>query len=217
MITIGRTWIKRCGFTLRYFLNFSVHFRRGGLINPDRFLHPAVANGVQNAKGSQSVDISCVFWEVEWDFDVSLSSEIVDLSRFNFHDDFHQTGAVSQVAVVQVHGTFTMRNWIGIQMLNSSGIERTRSSHDPVDFVAFGQQQFGQIRSILKRGKEHLTLNEIYWWWQNNSTCPVTPVMRARLTTSFETASAMIGNAQTCFFSSNSTKSLQFKWIIHLL
>ena len=178
MITIGRTRIERCVFILRCFLRFSEQFRRGGLKDPDRLLKSADANGIDDAQGAQSVDISRVHRQREWSTDVRLSSQIVDLIRLNFINDFEETGAVGKVAVVQVHGTCTMSTTIGREMFIFRGVERTRFPHDPVHLVAFGQQQFGQIGSILQTRKRT--------WGKERRigrgdccTCPLTPVKSA--------------------------------------
>lgn len=35
--------------------------------------------------------------------DMALGTKIVDLCRFDFIDDFHKAGAVSEVTIVQLH------------------------------------------------------------------------------------------------------------------
>ena len=48
--------------------------------------------------------------------------------------------------------------WIGIKMIDTRGVECARATNDPMDFVAFLEQQIGEITAILSgnAGNERL-------------------------------------------------------------
>ena len=70
-----------------------------------------------------------------------------------------------------------MSDRIRVEMFNAAGVKRTRSSNHSMHFVAFAQQQFGQVRTVL----QFWFLQTIIKQWATNPTCPEMPVMRATL------------------------------------
>lgn len=90
--------------------------------------------------------------------DMALSGEVVDLCRLNLADYFNKTTGVGHVAVMQFHLALSVAFGIFVEMLDSCCVEGARSSDDPVDFVAFFNEEFRQIRAILDRTHKSYTL-----------------------------------------------------------
>jgi hypothetical protein len=76
--TIWTAWVERRRLALGCFHNFSVQFRRRGLIKSDVLLESASADGSEEAEGAKSVDITGVFGHFEGDFNVGLCTKVVD-------------------------------------------------------------------------------------------------------------------------------------------
>ncbi len=75
-------------------------------------------------------------------------AQVIDLIRLHFLQDTGQVGAIGQVTVVQVEFRVSgMR--ILKDMIHALGVKRGGTTFDSVHFVAFFQQKFCQIRTIL--------------------------------------------------------------------
>lgn len=63
-------------------------------------------------------------------FDVALGSQVVDLCGFYFINDLHQAGAVSEVAVVQLH-VFRRETYHYMEETHMSSTYRKQSNFKP--------------------------------------------------------------------------------------
>jgi hypothetical protein len=63
-------------------------------------------------------------------------------------DDADEVGRIRQIAVVQMQPDAVLV-WILIKMIDPVGIERGGAALDTVDFVAFGEQQLGEVGTVL--------------------------------------------------------------------
>jgi hypothetical protein len=79
---------------------------------------------------------------------VALGGEIVDLVGLGLLDDPDQVGRVGQVAVMQEEVRVLLVRVL-VDMVDPLGVELARSALDAVDRVAFLEQEFGQILSVL--------------------------------------------------------------------
>ena len=79
---------------------------------------------------------------------MALSRQVINLFR---RERIHQTQdplGASQIAEVKVQTPFRQGR-IFVNVVNASCIERTRPAHNPMHFVSFGEEQFGEIGAIL--------------------------------------------------------------------
>src|SRR3990170_6099563 len=88
--------MERSKFSLWPFLGFAEHFRTGSLVEPNSRID--YAYGLNEAGHAQAVDIPCVYWLLKRQSDIALSSQIVDLFRF---DPFEHSQNVTELE--QVH------------------------------------------------------------------------------------------------------------------
>ena len=79
---------------------------------------------------------------------MALGAEIVDLFRGNLFDQSVEIAGICQISVVEKE-TDAFQMGILVQMVDSSRVERAGAAHDAVNLVAFIQQQFRQIRTVL--------------------------------------------------------------------
>ena len=78
---------------------------------------------------------------------MTLRREVVDLVGFNIKKEISDTRSVGQIAMMQHESRMIVRVFVNV--VDSRRVECARSADKPVDFVAFLEEQFGQIGSIL--------------------------------------------------------------------
>ena len=77
-----------------------------------------------------------------------LRAEVVDFVGLDLLDDPDQVGRVGEVAVMQNElAVVDMR--VLVEMVDPVGVEQGRAAFDAVDGVAFLEQEFGEIGTIL--------------------------------------------------------------------
>jgi hypothetical protein len=81
---------------------------------------------------------------------VRLRAQIIDFIGPDALQDSAQSGAIGQIAIVQVHPRSRFVR-IGIDAVQAARIKRGGAAHDPVHLVVLRQQEFGQKRAILAR------------------------------------------------------------------
>ena len=82
------------------------------------------------------------------DFHVALRAEVIDLIGLDLLEHAAQRGPVGQIAVMQREiGAADMR--VMIEVIDTVGVEEAGAAHQPVNLVAFAEEQFGQIRPVL--------------------------------------------------------------------
>ena len=79
---------------------------------------------------------------------MALGDEVVEFVGLHLLEDADQAGGVGQVAVVEDEAPVGgMR--ILVEMVDAVGVEQRAAALDTVDFVAFLQQEFGEIATVL--------------------------------------------------------------------
>jgi hypothetical protein len=139
--------IERGEFRLRYLLHFSEHLTRRRLVESG--FHPRLPPRLQQPHRARRVDIQGVFCAVKADFDMALGAQIVNLVRLDFQEKSDQRSGICQVAIVEVRGGTVSR--LRPNRIQPLAVEGAGSANEPMHFVTFGYQQFGQIRTILAR------------------------------------------------------------------
>ena len=85
---------------------------------------------------------------MEADGDVALGAEVVDLVGLDFFEDAAEAGAVAEVAVVEDHAGVGVVG-VGVEVVDAVGVEGAGAADDAVDFVAFGEQELGEVGAVL--------------------------------------------------------------------
>ena len=80
--------------------------------------------------------------------------EVVNLIGLHFLNDADEVGAVRQVTVMQLEADISVVRVL-VQVVDAIGIKEGGSAFDPVHLIAFLQQQFGQIRTVLPRDSRY--------------------------------------------------------------
>ena len=147
--SVRATRRKRRCFALRR-RRGAVHLRRAGLVEPHRFFRSrdVFARRLEQAKRACGNDISGVFGLVEGDFYVTLCGQIINLDRAHPGEDVSKAGRIRQIAVMQEKACFRIMR-IAVEMIDSGGVKGTGATDDTMDFIAFSQEEFSQIRSVL--------------------------------------------------------------------
>jgi hypothetical protein len=85
---------------------------------------------------------------VEADPHVRLGGQVVYLVRVDRRDQRDQSGSVAQVAVVQEEaGARLVR--IDVEVVDARRVERGGTADQAMHLVTLGQQQFGQVGTVL--------------------------------------------------------------------
>ena len=65
------------------------------------FLEAAGAYGIEQAQGTEGVNVACILRHVEGDLYVRLGPEVVYFGWLDLRDDIHEVGAIRKVSVVE--------------------------------------------------------------------------------------------------------------------
>src|SRR5690349_10200084 len=79
---------------------------------------------------------------------MALGAEIVDLVGPDLLNDPTQIGGVGQVAVVQAKPDILLM-WILVKVINARRIEGGRPPLQPMNEIAFREEQFGKVGAVL--------------------------------------------------------------------
>ena len=133
--SIGTAWVKRRGFFLGNFLHQTIELGCAGLVEACFLFQTQNANGLQQAQGTNTVHVSCVFRAFKADGHVALSAQVIYFIRLCFLHDADEVAGVAQVAIVQLEvGVLDM--WVLVNVVNALGVEQRRTTLDAVDDVA---------------------------------------------------------------------------------
>mmetsp|Transcript_16924 Transcript_16924/g.34727 ORF Transcript_16924/g.34727 Transcript_16924/m.34727 type:complete len:239 (-) Transcript_16924:116-832(-) len=146
--SIWRPRVERSGFRLGHLLDLSVQLTCRRLVKADRLLHSTCANCVQHAQDADAVTISCVLGHVKRNLDVTHSTKVVNLSRTNLRYDGDEVGCVAKIAIVkeQLHTSVVA---VFVNVVNATGVEGGGATNDAMHGVAFVEEQFREVASIL--------------------------------------------------------------------
>lgn len=148
---------------------FSVQFRRGRLVELHRFLQATRSNGVEKAQRTHGIYLCRVLAQLKGHLDMALGGQIVDLTRLDELNQLYKISTVRYITVVQ------LQSIVRVQVANPARVEGTRPSNNSVHLVVLGQEQFGQVGTILWKLYEQLGDFELNPF----PTCPVMPLIRA--------------------------------------
>ena len=127
-------------------LCFAKHLAGRGLI--ETRLDPGFANRLQQSHRLRSGNVGCIFRTVETHAHMALCGQIINFFGLDLRHEPRQGAGVAQISIVQKQPV-AARVRVFINRVEPSGVERARAPDDAVDFVALGQQQFRQIRTVL--------------------------------------------------------------------
>ena len=105
-------------------------------------------NRFQHAQCAHRVGIRRVFRSFERHRNMALRSEIVDFVRLDLLDDPNQIGRIRQISVVQLEPYVSLMR-ILVLVVDAIGVKRRGTTLDAVHRIAFFQQEFCQIRTVL--------------------------------------------------------------------
>ena len=81
---------------------------------------------------------------------MALGGKVVDFVRLHLLNNAYQVGGIGQIAIMQDElATRFVR--ILVQVINAIGVKRGGAALYAVNHVAFAEQKFSQVRTILAR------------------------------------------------------------------
>ena len=145
---VRRTRVERSGLLLGGLLDEAVELAGAGLVELCFLFEAEDADGFEEAEGAQGVGVGGVLWLFEGDLDVGLGAEVVDLVGLDLLDDLDEGRGVGEVAVVEKEFGMGLVG-VFVDVIDASGVEEGGAALDAVDLVAFGEEEFGEIGSVL--------------------------------------------------------------------
>lgn len=106
------------------------------------------ADRLEEPQRAHGIDVGRVFRGFEADRHVRLSAQVVDLVGLYLLQDTRQVRGIGQVAIVQDQ-LLIIGMRILVDMVDTLGVERRRTTLNAVNLIAFGQEKLSQIGSIL--------------------------------------------------------------------
>ena len=79
---------------------------------------------------------------------MALRCQVINLIRLHFLNNSDQIGRIGEIAVMHQKMHIGLV-WVPVEMIHPAGVKRRCSPLDAMDFIAFGQQKFCQIGSVL--------------------------------------------------------------------
>ena len=145
---VGRTRPERRCLGLGDFLNLAEHLGGGGLVVADFFNEAGFADGFEDTLGAEADDVAGVFGDIEGNAHVGLGAEVVNLVGLELIEQLHHLHRVGEVAIVkkETHAVY-MR--ITVKMVDAAGVEGGGPADDSMNFVTFGEEQFGEVGTVL--------------------------------------------------------------------
>src|SRR5437899_9662641 len=119
---------------------------------------------------------------------MALTGEVINFVRFGIGNDTPHRAIIFEAGEVQEKTTI-VNLWIVIEVFEARMFEHGRGAHDAMNFIAFVQQEFGQIGPILPRdaGDQRSrhgqagTLMRPSWWALSNSMSASTIILTSSL------------------------------------
>ena len=90
------------------------------------------SDSFQQSRRTEPCHLAGIFRNIETYHDVTLSAEIVNFVRLYVSKDFVQRAAVIEITVDQPQARIGIMR-ILIDVIDTAGIERARSAHQPID------------------------------------------------------------------------------------
>mmetsp|Transcript_11082 Transcript_11082/g.17785 ORF Transcript_11082/g.17785 Transcript_11082/m.17785 type:complete len:277 (-) Transcript_11082:110-940(-) len=134
--SIRRTRIERSLFGLRDFLDLSVKFTGGSLVEPNLLFQSGSSNGIQHAQNTHTICIGRVFGHIKGHLDVTHGTQIVNFGGFDAGNDSNQIGSIAQITVMQVHFDACFMA-ISVNVVDTTRVETRRTTDDSMDRISF--------------------------------------------------------------------------------
>lgn len=138
--TVRRTRVERSLLVLGNGLDLSVQFGSGSLVEASLLLESTCTDSIEQTEGTDAVHLSTVLGKVERHLDVALSSQVVNLIRLDLSHQSAQVGGISEISIVKEE-TDTLVVRILVKMVDSSRVERRRTSNNSVHFIALAMTE----------------------------------------------------------------------------
>ena len=107
-----------------------------------------ISQDFHNPETAHRGQITRAFWDLKAESDVRLPRQMIKLRRLDFVDDAANRGGVGEIRIVQEQ--FLLIDIIvAIERLQSRSFQRTAAADDAMNFVAFFEQKFGQVGTVL--------------------------------------------------------------------
>lgn len=145
--TVRGTRVEGSSLGLRSFNDLSVEFGGRGLVESNVVVQSASSDSIEETECSETVDITSVFSHIERNLDVRLGSKIVNFGRLNGRDDGDKVGGIGKISVVENHLGALVN--ISVQVLDTTSVERGRTTNQSVNLVTFLEEKFSEVRTIL--------------------------------------------------------------------
>ncbi len=130
-------------------LGTAEHLGAAGLVEAN--LLPAVlhvaADGLQQPDDPHAHHVHGVLGLIEAHADMALGAQVVDLVRLDLIQQIAEGPRVGEVTVVEVEAG--IGGLPDMQMVDAIRVEQAGTAHDAVDLVPLGQQELGEVASIL--------------------------------------------------------------------
>lgn len=136
----------RCLLVLRRFNRIPENFRGRRMIKSHRAI--LVARDLEQSKRRHTGFVAGGLRNIEAQTDVTLAGQMIDLGRLHLPKNSPQRRRVRQIAIMKKEGRVVNLRIVS-QMLDARSLQIARPADNPMDRVAFFQEQFGQIRSVL--------------------------------------------------------------------
>ena len=94
--------IKGSGFLLRHFLDQSIEFTGGGLVEANFRFKSQDSDSLQQSKDAYAIDFRGVFGRIKTDFNVRLRAEIIYFIRLNLFNHSDQRRTIREIAIVKI-------------------------------------------------------------------------------------------------------------------
>ena len=107
-----------------------------------------IAKDFHNPETAHRCQVTCAFRNLEAQPNMRLPGQMIELSRLNLVDDSSDGGRVGQIRIVQKQAFFVDAGVI-VERIQTRSFECAAATHDAVDFVAFFQQQLGEVGAVL--------------------------------------------------------------------
>jgi len=145
---VGRARPERSFFGLGNFLHLAEHLGGRGLVVTDFFNQTGFANGFEDALRTETDDVAGVFRNIEGNAHMGLGTEVVNFVGLELIKQLHHLHGVGQIAVVKKEA-HTVHMRIAVKVIDTAGIEGRGATDNTVDFVTFGEEQLGEIGTVL--------------------------------------------------------------------
>ena len=131
--------MERCILVLRHFLDLSIKFGGGSLIDATRILKMIGTHGLKDTKYTRGIDISRKLGGIETYLHMALCSEIVDFSRLHLVDNLHKAHRIAHISIMQVE------LGVALKVGNTLTIVNRTAANDAMHFITLTDKELRQI------------------------------------------------------------------------